>query len=186
MTNCLSRIKVRSGRYLDLIDPQPSQFQFSDIAGGLAKLCRFSGQTERFYTVAEHCCNCAIVSRRRGDNPNVTLAVLMHDAAEAFIGDVTRPLKEMLSDYRVIEQKLERVIAEKFSIDFGAAADRIHEIDRDVLMAERRQLFPPDNELWCGESEANQVFIKCRGWLPIEAELQFTRLACELGIWSFV
>lgn len=89
-------IRLRSGLYLNLADPRPEQFTFGDIAGALSKICRFGGQIERLYSVAEHCVHCCDLARREGQNLDTQAAALMHDAAEAFCGDVVKPLKIML------------------------------------------------------------------------------------------
>lgn len=175
-------IKLRSGLYLDLSDPQPDQFTFGDIATGLSKLCRFGGHCRYFYSVAEHCVNCDAVAHADGHDAAVRLAVLMHDAAEAFIGDVVKPLKIMLGGYRSIEERLERVIAAKFGIDFELHAEIIREIDQAMVIAERRRLFDPDDRLWPGEAEVRALSIVCYCHHPDEAENQFRRRAATLGI----
>lgn len=92
-------IRVRSGLYFDLLDPQPDQFTLSDIAGALSKICRFGGQIDYFYSVAEHSVHCFDQADRDGASPAVCRLALFHDAAEAFIGDVVKPLKVMLPEY---------------------------------------------------------------------------------------
>src|SRR5581483_7354063 len=104
-------IRLRSGRYLDLADPRPDQFAFADIAGGLSKICRFGGQINHFYSVAEHCWHCCKLAGADGQCLETQVAVLMHDAAEAFCGDVVKPLKIMLPEYAEIERRVEAAIA---------------------------------------------------------------------------
>lgn len=80
-------IMLASGAYFDLLDPWGSEFTIEDVAHGLAHTCRYAGQCREFYSVAEHSINVADVS------DGFEIEALLHDAAEAFIGDVTRPLK---------------------------------------------------------------------------------------------
>jgi hypothetical protein len=173
-------IRLRSGRYFDFMDPQPDQFTIEDIAGALAKICRFGGQIERFYSVAEHCCLCASVAFEDGLPLPALKAVFLHDAAEAFCGDVVKPLKVMLPEYGAIERRVEAVIQEKFGVDFEAERNHIISIDRGMLMAERRALFSPDRVVWTGENEARRLAVTPCGWLPPEAEAHYLRWVGDL------
>ena len=96
-------MRLRSGCYFDLADPKPEHFRFADIAGALAKTCRFGGQIEHFYSVAEHSVHCAAQGESDGLPLGTQAALLMHDAAEAFTGDIIKPLKIMLPRYSTIE-----------------------------------------------------------------------------------
>jgi 5'-nucleotidase len=175
-------IRLRSGLYLDLADPQPDQFEFSDIAGALSKICRFGGQCERFYSVAEHSWHAAKVAESDSLPLDTQAAVLMHDAAEAFIGDVVKPLKVMLSDYLAIEQRMEAAIAEKFTLDFEREKYSIREIDHAMLIAERQVLFSPDCNSWVGQSEARKIKLHVQCWEPSMAELRFASRAIVAGV----
>ena len=175
-------IKLRSGHYFDLADPLPSQFEFADIAGALSKICRFGGHCDPFYTVAEHCYHCSRVAQGDGRSRDVQLALLMHDAAEAFVGDMVNPLKVMLPDFQEVERRIEKVIAEKFQIDFELHAWCVKEIDRAMLIAERRAMFDPDTVKWTGEDSVRRLFVEFKNWEPRDAESFFTSRARELGI----
>ena len=175
-----NRIKVRSGTYLDLSNPQPDQFTLLDIGAGLSKICRFGGQIQRFYSVAEHSYHCFNIARGDGLSLDVQLAVLFHDATEAFIGDVVKPLKLMLPQYSEVEARIERVIAEKFGIDFEAAKDAIASIDHAVLMAERREIFGADGVKWIGEDSARRLSIDVGYWPPELGEYRWCQDAWRL------
>ena len=107
-----TRIMLAGGTLFDLADPAASEFTITDIAHALGRVCRFAGHTNRFYSVAEHCVHVA----RLVPLPLMRPA-LLHDASEAFIGDVTRPLKAMLPDYRQIEARVEDAISDRFLAD---------------------------------------------------------------------
>lgn len=169
-------IRLRSGLYFDLADPQPDQFTIADIAGALSKICRFGGQCERFYSVAEHCYHCSMAAEA------VPLACLLHDAAEAFIGDMVKPLKIMIPAYSEIESKVERVIAAKYGVDFEQS--EVGEIDRAMLIAERHAMFSKDSVKWTGEDEVRRLEIDFWCCWPKRAELMFLRRAAELGVES--
>lgn len=174
-------IRLRSGLYFDLADPRPEQFRFADIAGALSKICRFGGQINHYYSVAEHCWHCAMYAAESGHQDALS-AVLMHDAAEAFCGDVVKPLKIMLSEYTVIEKRVEAAIAAKFGIDFAGHADAIRTIDRTMLIAERHHFFTADGVTWTGETEVKRIKWRFHGWTPEAAEREFTNLAWQIGV----
>lgn len=175
-------IRLRSGKYLDLADPKPDQFDFADIAGGLSKLCRFGGQCERFYSVAEHSYHCAMQAKLASLTAHVQLAVLLHDAAEAFIGDVVKPLKIMLPDYRAVERNMERAVGEKYGIDWAVVSDEVTRIDRAMLIAERLRMFTRDDVTWTGENEVERLQVDFKFYPPNEAEAMFSIRAMELGL----
>lgn len=177
-----STIRVRSGSYFDLTDPKPEQFTLDDIAGALSKICRFGGQVDSFYSVAEHCYHCAQQAALDGLPLETQIALLLHDATEAFVGDMVKPLKVLLPQYSEIEQRVEAVIAEKYGIDFAREEYSIGKIDREMLIAERHALFSRDDVTWTGENEVRQLDPQFHRWGPVDAEIGFFRLAAMLGI----
>jgi uncharacterized protein len=95
----MSKILLRSGTMHDLLNPAANGDPIiEDIAHALANICRWTGHTSRFYSVAEHCTRAAAIAP-----PECKLHVLMHDAAEAYLGDVATPLKNLLPRYRDME-----------------------------------------------------------------------------------
>lgn len=175
-------IRLLSGGYLDLLDPKPDQFTLEDIAGGLSKICRFGGQVERFYSVAEHSVRCSKQAADDGAPLDTQIAALMHDAAEAFIGDVVKPLKIMLSDYAAIEDRMEAAIAEKFLIDFERERYQVRAIDREMLINERRALFSADKVEWAGEKQVRLLPGKPDCWGPPIAFNNFMHHARMIGV----
>lgn len=175
-------IRVRSGAYFDLLDPRPDQFTLADIAGGLSKMCRFGGQIDRFYSVAEHSVWCADTAYRDGAGVDVQRAALMHDAAEAFIGDVVKPLKIMLPQYHEVERRVEVCIVRKYGLAGTGDWPPVKEIDRAMLIAERRALFTADKVVWTGEQHVRRLNVTFSCWSPAEAEKAFLLAAHRLGI----
>jgi len=175
-------IRLYSGKYLDLANPRPEDFTLADVARGLSHICRFGGQIERFYSVAEHSHHCAMLAWQDGRSQPDRLACLMHDAAEAFAGDIVKPLKVMLQGYDEVEKAVERAIAQKWGIDFDGAADVVKEIDRSMLIAERRTLFSADKVKWTGEDAVRKVQVNIGCWSPDLAMRLFIQQAKELGV----
>lgn len=175
-------IKLRSGSYFDLANPSAGQFTLSDIAGALSKICRFGGHCKRFYSVAEHCVHCANVAEDDGLSVEHRRAVLLHDATEAFCGDVVKPLKNMLPEYSAIEERVKAAIAEKFGVDFDEARNNIRQIDLALLIAERDSMFNTDGVTWTGEADARKLRVEFRYWTPRDAEAGFMLAAKGLGL----
>lgn len=170
-------IRLRSGCYFDLSNPHEDQFTIKDIAGALSKICRFGGQIDCFYSVAEHSYWCATQAIYDGLTEFEVAAVLMHDAAEAFVGDIVKPLKMMLPEFSAIEDRVERVIEGKFGVDFRAYKSQIRKIDHEMLIAERRSMFSADDVQWAGEATVRRLVVDFQKWTPFEAERHFLRMA---------
>jgi 5'-deoxynucleotidase YfbR-like HD superfamily hydrolase len=115
-----------------------------DIAHALARIGRYNGHTTEFYSVAQHC---ILVSRQLPKEE--ALHGLLHDAAEAYLGDVTAPLKRQLPKYMEIEKRMETVIGEKYGIP-ASKSEAVHEADMRMLMTEARDLMGIDKnpEYW--------------------------------------
>ena len=110
----MSTITTYRRIHFDPLDPDPNTVDERDIAHALSLLCRAGGHFEHFYSVAQHSINCAKEALARGYSRRVTTALLLHDASEAYLSDVTRPVKAHLSEYLTIEERLQGVIYEKY------------------------------------------------------------------------
>jgi hypothetical protein len=99
------------------LDPQDGDIDIEDIAHALSFICRANGHLEIFFTVAQHSINCANEVAARGYGADVILAALLHDASEAYLADIVRPVKLSLPDYLVIEKQLQDAISKAFHIE---------------------------------------------------------------------
>lgn len=127
---------TRSHIMFDPLNPDPALIQIQDIAHALSMLCRANGHFKSFYSVGQHCINCCNEAAARGYSRRVQLACLLHDASEAYLSDVTRPVKQELPRYREIEEPLQDTIWRKY---LGAP----------LTEEENRQVFQIDDHiLW--------------------------------------
>lgn len=113
-----------------------------DIAHGLAFQCRFNGQTRTFYSVAQHSLLVAGLVPAR-----LRLAALLHDAAEAYLGDMVKPLKAAFPEFSRLEERVMAIIGEHFGVS-GFAEPAIKRADLIALATEKRDLMPQSNEPW--------------------------------------
>lgn len=160
-------IPTVTGRRVFLDPVDVSELRIRDIAVGLARQVRFNGQfnqTTPFYSVAEHCVWASYIAP-----PSHRFAALIHDAAEAIIGDVTSPLKAMLPDYKAIERRVEDALCKHFGWpEFHTAA--VKTADLQMLAIEKQKLVhDPRKRRWnCLDGvEVPNVKLEC--WLPTMA-----------------
>lgn len=130
MSNLLGTYR---GQMLDLLDPKPHMIDIESIAWGLAGVNRFAGQAHTRYTVAEHSILVSYLVE-----PALAKAALLHDAAEAYLGDVPTPLKSLLPDYRRIYRRVEFAVHAKFLVHtYSVHHPAIKEADELALKMER-------------------------------------------------
>lgn len=165
-------IMTRSGLYVDLADPRPEMIDIRDIAGALSKQCRFGGHTEPFYSVAEHSELLATAMWSKGFPPDACYAGLLHDAAEAYLGDVVAPLKALLPEYKRLERRMVDVIRQALGIA-TTYEDEIKRLDNAMRHVERRALFHNDDDRpWHGEQREG-VGVAIEALRPAHAESRF-------------
>lgn len=143
-------IYLNATQACDPWNPDPSVISVRSIADTLSKLCRFGGRTKRFYSVAQHSVLVADLVDVVTDfeNPMLSLAALMHDAAEAFLGDIVTPIKRelvLLSSYQSLSTKEAEILKTIFNtlqIPWPSEVDweLIHGADKTACSTEFRDL----------------------------------------------
>ncbi len=107
-------VETYTGGQFDLLDPDPGDVRLADIAAGLAHTCRFGGQCRQYYSVAHHSLH---VSRELPDDTRLQALGLLHDAGEAYVGDVPRPLKAEYDAFARIEAEVLAAVWSALDID---------------------------------------------------------------------
>lgn len=167
-------IMLSSGKQFDFLDPHNSEFDIEDVAHGLAHVCRYAGQCNDFYSVAEHS---LLVSDMVEE---YAFEALLHDASEAFIGDITRPLKQLVPEFKKIEAVVEDAVIERFGMrrDYRAA---VKEADLRVLAAEQLQIMAPGCADWAQQAGIEPAPIRVRHLRPSEAKYEFLSRFAKLS-----
>ena len=137
-------IQTFTGKKFPLDTPDPAHIYIEDIAHALSLLCRFNGHCTRFYSVAEHSVHVA-----REIDPALAMIGLLHDAAEAYLGDVPSPLKAQLPRFKEFEWKMEQAIGKRFGVDpelFSCA--ELKRADVQLLVDEKAVLMVEEPDTW--------------------------------------
>ena len=130
-------IRTYTGRQFFLMRPTAEMVSLDDVAHALARLCRYTGHCSAFYSVAQH----SVLMSKLASSKEVAQWCLLHDAAEAYVGDVSTPLKLLLPNYREIEKKIMGVIAERFGL-VPEKPEEMDHLDQVMLATEQRDLMP--------------------------------------------
>ena len=126
------------------LDPRAEELDIDDIAHALSNMCRFTGHVSEFYSVAQHSMEVANILPEE-----LKLTGLLHDASEAYLVDISRPVKRdsRFSFYREAEAVLEKCIAEKFGLTWPWA-EEVKRADNVLLLTEKRDLMGREPKPW--------------------------------------
>ena len=157
-------IHTYKGKKFYVLDPQPEDICIEDIAHALSNLCRFGGHSPRFYSVAEHSTHVSEAVPLKD-----SLWGLLHDASEAYLCDIPRPFKQYLTNYKKLEERIQRAIGSTFNLSWPIP-DSIHFIDRNIVATEANQLWASELEWTKGYHKLDVNIMLCS---PEEAEWDF-------------
>lgn len=162
-----------TGKAFSLLDPRPEDVDPIDVAASLSRQCRFNGHVRcSHYSVADHSIRVSTILPRA-----FRLQGLLHDAAEAYLGDIIRPLKKVLGPVvEVVETGIARAIGERFSVDLVNLPPSIHNADNILLATEKRDIMARPPRPWrplpeplpgtifpLSQAEAERVFLELLG-----------------------
>lgn len=162
------------------LSPDIENILLPDIAHALAFQCRFGGHTRQFYSVGQHCILTAQLSEIDfPSTPNIQLAALLHDATEAYLVDLPRPIKRQMPIYKQTEDKLASLIAKKFGL-IPSDFERIKKYDEQALSIEANSLMAPLHPDWFTTSMQDMQLplgINITKYLnPEEAESEYMKM----------
>jgi 5'-deoxynucleotidase YfbR-like HD superfamily hydrolase len=169
-------VQTYTGHMFNLLQPENSHICIEDIAHSLSNLCRFNGHTREFYSVAQHC---ILVSQLVPQH--LALEGLMHDCAEAYMGDCTTPLKQQLPEYKTIENNIQQCIFAQIGLQFPLR-HQIKHADIRALATEKRDLMsePGEPRYWDTLKGISPIIQKITPLPPKEAEQVFLQRYFEL------
>lgn len=163
-----------SGDYFDFNNPEAHEFRIEDIAHALSNICRFTGHTRAFYSVAQHSVEVSYLV-----HPKHALAGLLHDASEAYLGDVSTHLKRMLPEYQVLEERVEAAIAKAFGLQYPLD-EAVKRADLRMLVTEKRDLMKASKDTSVEWPDVKVAPIYIDPVSPFEARAMFLARYNEL------
>jgi hypothetical protein len=169
------RFLTKTGREIDILDFKVEDIRVEEVAHALALTCRYGGHCREFYSVAQHAVMVANYLEAQGCSLDVVMAGLHHDDSEAYLGDVIRPLKNLLPMYKEIETRFEITLAEHFGIQYPYP-DEVKDADMKVFEQEVEDIkwHSPENPVivpW-GWERAKIEYLKAHTMLKIRMELE--------------
>ena len=152
--NCVSGLKF------NLKDPTPEMVDIHDIAWGLANQCHFGGQVPGYFSVAQHSLLvCDLMPPRFHRKPQLMMAALLHDAHEAYYGDMKKPLKLLLPDFVELEKKGQSAVFKKFGLSLDWLPT-IKPYDNEAQQIEYNTFYKKTNTLqYWTPSDARRIFM---------------------------
>ena len=159
-----------TGRQFWPLDPRPEEIFVEDVAHALSMQCRYAGHCRKFYSVAEHCVLLAeAVAQAPGATTDDARWALMHDASEAYLVDVPRPVKPHLTGYRDAEAVVMAAVAERFGLP-DKITPLVHDYDNRIIADERANLSDCAAK-W--DFDELPLCVTLRNWAPTIAETRF-------------
>lgn len=132
-----SKILTYTGRWFDVFDPRPEDVDILDIAHALALTNRYGGHTDLPYSVAQHC-----VLMSQEVHQSQALWALLHDAGEAYLGDVPKPIKVCLPAFEEAEEDVMGAVVRKFNLWPAHCPHEVKDADLRMLLTEARDMMP--------------------------------------------
>jgi len=181
-----SIIKTYSGNFIDLLNLDVRKITLQDIAQGCSQTCRYGGQCNKFYSTAEHTCLVVGLAKRADEPLAIQQLSMGHDTSEGIgMGDMVRPLKQVVSKYRAIEDVTLTRMLRAFNIKETAKLWKTVKVyDHAAYMIERQLLF--DDIPAKDRQEAMFLFKSATHWKfalpPKAAKSLFLETWHDLGI----
>ena len=167
-------MQTKSGVQFWPLDPRPEDVRLEDIAWSLSHQCRYAGHCAFFYSVAQHSVMVADMVPHE-----LKRTALLHDATEAYLVDLPRPVKRMMADYRAAEQVVWEAVARRFGLPLELPAE-VKDADEDALATEAPILMPNAPKAWALRGTPRPFLVLPTS--PEGAYGAFMRTAAILGL----
>lgn len=167
----------------NLADLNPYEINIETIATGLANQCRYNGQVKKFYSVAEHCVLLTRFCKKASYAEECQKMILLHDAAEAYCGDIIRGLKEKLPQFIDLENQIIKKIFTRFGLSYLPDQPWLKDLDVRICKDEMKvlmELTDPKLRAWAFADDCLGVRIK--NWSPEQAAEEFLKECRRLGV----
>lgn len=183
-------VMTYTGKMFNPFYPDENLICVEDIAHALSMQCRYNGHINKFYSVAEHSIDVALLLRMLGLSPRAQLLGLLHDASEAYLSDIPAPIKQCLHEYKNLEDALGMTIYRKLHPLYGDISVNdfyyVSLVDKEIAILESRKLMRVadwnnretlfDISFHCWESkQAKEMFIRFYSTLLEEIVYEQTR-----------
>jgi 5'-deoxynucleotidase YfbR-like HD superfamily hydrolase len=179
--------RTYTGKMLDFSRPSDADIDAEDIAHALARVCRYGGAMDGFYSVASHCVYVSRFLEEQGHSTYIQAAGLLHDATEAYLGDMVSGLKRLVPEYRRLEDAWEARVFKHFDVYVtGRVKHIVKDADLRARLSEIRDLFReypyPRELLLGGEGDRQPCAAPVVEQTPDEAEWAWLARARALGL----
>jgi len=169
-------IRTLTGKYFNLFEPTAEMIDIRDIAAALANKGHFSGLTPAFFSIAQHC---VMVCDEFAFwdffiDPKLKLLALLHDAAEAYVGDMIKPLKVRIPQFAEVEDNIMKVICAKYGLDYSSL-HLIKSTDLFVQEVEYNAFYNEGRITYMNPEQAREVFLE-----------RFIEYSYEIGQQEFI
>lgn len=188
MSNSAHFIETATGETFRPLDPTEWNIWVEDIAHALSNICRFGGHCRTFYSVAEHSVRVANLLATWGVSEKVQLWGLLHDASEAYLGDIPTPIKNQpaFAAYKEAEERLQRQICLRFKLPLEEPKE-VKKADRILLATEARDLMPYKLAHWVEQLEGTHpLYKRIYPLSATDAKTMFLSKFKELDGWNYL
>ena len=188
-----TRTQTHSGKMFDIFNPTPEDICIEDIAHALAMQCRFNGHTKEFYSVAEHSLNVARIVNHLTSDPKTVMHALMHDAHEAYLGDLPGPWADKILFYdndksytrKQFVYRIDNAIMEALDLRWieSESKELVGYADLAMLLNEKGQALAVNNIPWSTDSfvvQSKHLLTKLEFFKPAEACFNFLKAYEEI------
>lgn len=166
-------IETYTGKRFDYENIESNIIDITDIAHALSNTCRFNGHSSEFYSVAEHSINVALAT------PRHMLPALLHDATEAYMPDVSKPLKgywNTFFDLEGFEDRMMKHIYQQLGIPIDDEIWKKIKISDYAMLRRERDFLFKDKELWEFPENIPILTLNIAKWSPQVAEKMFLKI----------